>query len=50
MKIISGILYGIGIIFCVLGCLGHITAWAAAALLFFAATMILMNQKKEPKK
>lgn len=44
--IISVVLYVAAVDFCVLGFTGHSAAWAAAALSFFAATMIVVGQQK----
>lgn len=46
MKIISLILYVVAIGFGVLGFVGHSAAWAAAALSFFFAIMIIVEQQK----
>lgn len=47
MKILSLVLYAAAIGFCVWGLIGHSAAWAAAALSIFAATMIIVGQKKD---
>ena len=49
MKIISLVLYVVAIGFCVLGFIGHSAARAAAALSFFAATMIIVGQQKNKR-
>ena len=48
MKLISLLLYAAAIGFCVVSLLGHSGAWAAAALLFFAGSMVLIGQRKKP--
>lgn len=46
MKIIRVVLYVAAVGFCVLGVIGHSASWVAAALSFFAATMIVVGQQK----
>lgn len=46
MKILSFILYVIGIIFCILAFAGHTAAWSAAALCFFAGYQWLFFKKE----
>lgn len=47
MKIIYWIFFILGICFCVVGASGHVAAWSAAALCFFAATMIVIRQRNK---
>ncbi len=49
MKIISVMLYVAAVGFCVLGLIGHSAAWAAAALSFFAATMMMVGRQKDKR-
>lgn len=49
MKIISVVLYVAAVGFCVLGFIGHSAAWAAAALSFFTATMMIVGQQKDKR-
>ena len=46
MKVLYGIFFVLAIIFCIVGVMGHTMAWSAASLCFFAATMIIVNQRK----
>lgn len=46
MKIFSLILAVAGIGFCIAGFMGHSSAWAGAALCFFAAAMIIVVKRK----
>lgn len=46
MKILSFILYVIGIVFCILAFAGHTAAWSAAALCFFAGYNGYFSKKK----
>lgn len=46
MKGFSIVLFILGTCFCVAGFLGHTTAWAGAALSFFAAVMILAGRQR----
>ena len=45
MKIVCVVLLGAAIVFCVLGLSGHKEAWAAAALCFFAAIMVIVGRR-----
>ena len=45
MKIVYFVLYGAAIVCCVLGLSGHKEAWAAAALCFFAAIMVIVRRR-----
>ena len=45
MKIVCFVLLSAAIIFCILGLTGHKEAWAAAALCFFAAIMIIVGRR-----
>ena len=46
MKILFCILFIAAVFFCVIGFMGHTTAWGAAALSFFGAAMIIVRQRK----
>lgn len=46
MKILYWVLFIAAVGFCVVGFMGHNTAWGAAALSFFGATMIIVGQRK----
>lgn len=46
MKTVGLLFYVIGICFCIAGFFGHSGAWVAAALSFFAATMMVVGQRK----
>lgn len=46
MKILYWVLFIAAVCFCVVGFMGHTTAWGASALSFFAATMIIVGQRK----
>lgn len=46
MKILYGVLLTVGLCFCAEGAVGH-AAWAAAALCFFAATMVAVGQRNK---
>lgn len=46
MKIVGFVLFLAGICFCIAGFIGHYTAFAGAALSFFAAVMIIIRQAK----
>lgn len=46
MKILYWVLFIVAVCFCVVGFMGHTAAWGAAALSFFAATMIIVGQRK----
>lgn len=37
--------FGVAIVFCALGVNGHKGAWAAAALCFFAAIMVIVGRR-----
>ena len=45
VKIACFVLLGAAIVFCVLGLSGHKGAWAAAALCFFAAIMVIVGRR-----
>ena len=45
MKSVWFVLLCAAIVFCVLGLSGHGEAWAAAALCFFAAIMIIVGRR-----
>ena len=47
MKIICVALYIVALCACVAGFMGHSPAWVAAALSFFAATMVIIQQKNK---
>ena len=47
MKLLCFALFIAAIIFCALGFGGHSAAWAAAALCFFAAIMMIVGQRKK---
>lgn len=49
MKIISVVLYVAAAGFCVLGFIGHSVAWSAAAMNFFAATMMRVGRQKDKR-
>lgn len=49
MKILYVLFFIVGVCFCVVGIMGHATAWGASALSFFAATMVALKQKKNDK-
>ena len=49
MKIVCVVLFGAAIMFCALGLSGHKEAWAAAALCFFAAIMIIVGHRGNTK-
>ena len=44
MRIVCFVLFGAAIVFCALGLSGHREAWAAAALCFFAAIMVIVGR------
>ena len=46
LKILYWVLFIVAVCFCVVGFMGHTAAWGAAALSFFAATMIIVGQRK----
>lgn len=46
MKILYIVLYVMAIGFCIAGFLGHSAAWAAAAVSFFAGSMVIIGQQK----
>ena len=52
MKILYCVLFLAAVCFCIIGFMGHTAAWGAAALSFFAATMIVVGQRnnKDGKK
>ena len=45
MKIVSFATFGAAIVFYALGLSGHKEAWAAAALCFFAAIMVIVGRR-----
>lgn len=47
MKVFYGVLLTVGLCFCAAGAVGHTAAWAAAALCFFAATMVAVGQRNK---
>ena len=47
MKVLYGVLLTVGLCFCAAGTVGHTAAWAAAALCFFAATMVAVGQRNK---
>lgn len=49
MKLACFALFGAAIVFCVLGLSGHKEAWAAAALCFFAAVMVIVGHRGNTK-
>ena len=49
MKIACFVLFGAAIVFCALGVSGHKAAWAAAALCFFAAIMVIVGRHRNKK-
>lgn len=44
-KTVCFALFGAAIVFCILGISGHNEAWAAAALCFFAAIMVIVGRR-----
>ena len=49
MKIVPFAIFGAAIVFCVLGLSGHKEAWAAAALCFFAAIMVIVGRRRDTR-
>lgn len=49
MKMIGLVLYAAAAGCCALGVIGHSGAWAAAALSFFASTMMIVGQQKDKR-
>lgn len=47
MKILYWVSFIAAVCFCVVGFMGHTAAWGAVALSFFAATMIIVGQRKD---
>lgn len=47
MKIVSLLLVLVGIVFCIVALMGHAAAWAATALCFFAAAMVVVGKRKK---
>lgn len=47
MKIIRFLLYAVGVLFCIVGFLGHSEAFSGAALSFFAVIITTIKQKRE---
>ena len=45
MTIACFALLGVAILFCILGLKGHKEAWAAAAVCFFAAIMVIVGRR-----
>ena len=45
MTIVCFVLFAAAIIFCILGLKGHKQAWAAAAVCFFAAIMVMIGRR-----
>lgn len=50
MKIFAVILYVAAVAFCIAGLFQHTAAFAAAAMCFFAATMIIVGKRNEGDK